>query len=695
MDEIRVVVDGPNDHDHGDDDNDNDDSISSGLRRRRSTAGDAKLEDVVGGNSGDENEPINESDDDLDDDDDDEVELVDEEDLHVSEVEVRDRRWYEMLFALRWPFTYVIMGLSALIAAVLGGALALSLTLFPDSDLHGERWSTWFTFALTVLGVYVGLSMFVGCVIFVLGSRYVRTKTYYFAAGLRNASVVFGWGIVGIIVGAIFMSDLDDEWGDGLDKFFVSVAVVSGCYGVRVVAEKFMILRLSINMHRRVSESIFQEKVLFKLLSAIERAHSGAGAGAGAHRKSLRRATMSGVRRARKVISAGAAAKKLLVNESLHALNDARGNVRSHRAMLDGDDAALSHMQKSNVMRGWSPVCERDPVKVEGKVPLSAQPLLEEKQRKREEQQAKLIGTLVYEFLDSTRRGHVVEDDFRAIYPDRAYYRQQAFFAFNPQLLKAVSRDDVRDTVQRIYRQREAIRRGLSDRADVSAIVRKLAGGVFWTLMFVVVLIIFGVDVVAVVLPYVSLMLAFSFAFGPTVRVLLESAILVLVIAPYDVGDRVICAGSNGIIIIDRITLFTTYAHSPAGEGYALPNAAIYRGVIRNHHRSLPFGLFADVDVVASTPASALVELIQNAKQYCADSDIFVPNPSAWIDDIDKSNAIRVRFQVMTRSTAWNQVPKVRRALSLFHQFIASQLEHLQLKFRLPDQPIILDHQSA
>src|SRR4051794_35493535 len=80
----------------------------------------------------------------------------------------------------------------------------------------------------------------------------------------------------------------------------------------------------------------------------------------------------------------------------------------------------------------------------------------------------------------------------------------------------------------------------------ISNAIHMIASGVYWIAMFLIVLAIFDVNFNAVLVPLGTMVIALGFAVGPTIQRLLESLAFVLVIQPYDVGDRVSISGIAG-----------------------------------------------------------------------------------------------------------------------------------------------------
>ena len=61
---------------------------------------------------------------------------------------------------------------------------------------------------------------------------------------------------------------------------------------------------------------------------------------------------------------------------------------------------------------------------------------------------------------------------------------------------------------------------------------------ILWMFIFIVALIIFNVPLGEVFVPFSAILVAVSFAIGSTVQNLLASLLVVVVLRPFDVGDR-------------------------------------------------------------------------------------------------------------------------------------------------------------
>ena len=606
--------------------------------------------------------------------------------LDTDDIEIRKRRWYDVVIGLRFPFSYSSILLWAVLAAVLGIVVTLFSTVLPETNLKGERVRNWSVFVLILIGIYIAAGIVVGAILYAIGKRSPGSKVFYFAVGARTCSATLLVGIAGLVMQATYMADLEESVSDGLKQFFISVIVVSVCYFFRVMGEKMLILRVSEKTYAKVNEAIYKEKLLRRLLRlsqgesenshmllrpvrdaghVIKKLHGvGTHVGSTVFSYARRRPTESEDGRSQKDMAA-------------RIVQETEGESTVHTLTLE----------RRSYLRGPGVFLERRKGRKASRVPLGSQTLYLEKKKAQDKRAAEDAAKIVFNYLDAENKGYVEEEDFTVL-TDRPYRRQRAFFVFNRNMFKYVSFEDMRNAIEDIFLARDSIARGLQDREDVANIVRMCFGGLFWSLMFIVVLLIFEIDIETVVLPYLSIMLAFSFAFGVTLRNMLESAILVLIITPFEVGDRITLRHIDGVLIVDRITLFNTICHRTNGEYIEVANSEIISSHVVNHHRSFPYSFFLRVEIKSdSINADIISRLVRNTKQFCEDSPTFMGNPGVWLDEHPDANTMVVKFHVATRNGLWSVPAKWRSCRTEFLVFMYGQEVELGIRFSYPDQP--------
>jgi len=605
------------------------------------------------------------------------AEQVDIADGRIERIEIRERRWYELFYELRFPFTYFSIPLAVLLCGGLTATFVIFLFGFPDLEWHDEPLSDWFLMMLVMAGLWVGLEMAVGLVLYGIGRRFFQHKAYYYASGLRFASVLVAWGILGLIMQPILLNSLDNEFKDGLQNFFVAVLVVGLLYALRVSAEKTAILHVSAKTYQRMMEAMLQQKVLKR----VRRVWVQDG------KEQIRWSTRHGVQRLAKLRDSFSSVG--------HSADAGTGSGEAGGAEEDvadnGDEQPegtfLKHATSKLFLRGPSPLLEtRTPEEV---LPDSTRLFLQEMQRAEEQVMAEKVTAMMMRVLDTEGKGYVVQEDFSVLFGD-VYTQQQAFLAFNKQFLKRLREADLRKAVAASLSSAEMIRRGMNDREDVASILRYCCGVLFWSLMIVVVLIIFGVDPLTAILPYLSVLLVFSFAFGSTIRNVLESAILVLVIAPYEVGDRVLIAGDPDPMIVDRINLFHTIVHKRDGRYIEVPNSKVSRNSIYNCHRSLPVSFGTSIEISSNTPQATISSLVDRILEASSQTDLFAPGTTANVKEINHISSLVITFWVATRNEPWSDVKKVQAARTVFNNLILHTARDLNVSYSFPIQPVDL-----
>ncbi|KAG5178235.1 hypothetical protein JKP88DRAFT_146591, partial [Tribonema minus] len=108
-------------------------------------------------------------------------------------------------------------------------------------------------------------------------------------------------------------------------------------------------------------------------------------------------------------------------------------------------------------------------------------------------------------------------------------------------------------------------------------------------LLAVVCAIVLGVDFVKASPTWLTLVLAFGFCFGDTVRRLFEGLVLVFVWHPFGVADRVFINDDNNMemnFVVSKINLLNTEFIRSDGQLCILSNSVIQQRDVRNASRA-------------------------------------------------------------------------------------------------------------
>jgi small-conductance mechanosensitive channel len=118
--------------------------------------------------------------------------------------------------------------------------------------------------------------------------------------------------------------------------------------------------------------------------------------------------------------------------------------------------------------------------------------------------------------------------------------QRAAFALFDKDGNADISKKEMREAVQRIYRERKSLVASLK---DVSSAVAKLDAVllciVLLLLMFICLLILNPQDTITSLVPLATIVLGFSFIFGHSCQLLFESMLFLFSTHTFDIGDLV------------------------------------------------------------------------------------------------------------------------------------------------------------
>eukprot|EP00124_Ichthyophonus_hoferi_P005559 Ihof_evm1s838 gene=Ihof_evmTU1s838 len=162
----------------------------------------------------------------------------------------------------------------------------------------------------------------------------------------------------------------------------------------------------------------------------------------------------------------------------------------------------------------------------------------------------------------------------------------KAFALFDNDGSGGISQGEVKDAVRTIMKERRNLQLSLK---DAKSIVSKLTSVFNFMATAIAILVLFMVlnqIFKDVVLPMVTSLLGFSFVISSTAAKLMESIIFILVMHPYDVGDRVFIDEDN--LVVKKISFQETIFTQADGKELYIANWILYGKKIYNIRRSGP-----------------------------------------------------------------------------------------------------------
>ncbi|CUA74641.1 Mechanosensitive ion channel protein 9 [Rhizoctonia solani] len=288
--------------------------------------------------------------------------------------------------------------------------------------------------------------------------------------------------------------------------------------------------------------------------------------------------------------------------------------------------------------------------------------------------------------VDPERRELTVEDFYPFFKTEEE--AQNAFDLFDKDGNGDISKKEMREAVQRIYRERKALTASLK---DMSAVVAKLDGVLIALalimILFISLLIFNRSNTLASLVPMATIILGFSFIFGNSAKTLFESLIFIFSTHVYDVGDLVMI--DDQALFVKEFGLFSTTFRRVDGQEIIAPNSLLASvKLIHNVRRSGSMWETTDLQVSYDTPLEVLEKLRQRLKQYVA------ANSREWgggceinINKMEYQNAIHLVVAMEHRGN-WQDWGGRWNRRNAFMKNMKTELETLEIQYSLPLQPV-------
>ncbi|GJJ76267.1 hypothetical protein EMPS_08626 [Entomortierella parvispora] len=249
----------------------------------------------------------------------------------------------------------------------------------------------------------------------------------------------------------------------------------------------------------------------------------------------------------------------------------------------------------------------------------------------------RLAKTLFYNLIQQQQgyhsRDELIVQDFYPYFSTEED-AQAAFNIFDKDGNGDISKSEMKEKIFYVYKERKDLHTSLR---DLSQAVGKL-DVIFLTIVAVIwlliVLSIFGKDVVKNMLSIGSFLVALSFVFGNSLKILFENIVFLFITHPYDSGDLVSIDGND--MYVREVGLNSTIFVTWDGKRMYYPNNLISTRPIHNVRRSPNMTDKIVLNVDCYTTQAQIFELRARMRDYLVkESKEFLPDLEIQIQEMD------------------------------------------------------------
>eukprot|EP01090_Pellita_catalonica_P008373 TRINITY_DN1915_c0_g1_i1.p1 TRINITY_DN1915_c0_g1~~TRINITY_DN1915_c0_g1_i1.p1 ORF type:complete len:1188 (-),score=197.50 TRINITY_DN1915_c0_g1_i1:60-3191(-) len=190
---------------------------------------------------------------------------------------------------------------------------------------------------------------------------------------------------------------------------------------------------------------------------------------------------------------------------------------------------------------------------------------------------AKEVATVIFANLDLDGKKYLDEQDFIEFFPpSQKEQASAAFVMYDKRGTGFILLHECTDKVLDILQRRLTLANTLTDRANVSGALRRVANVVAVIVSLFLTPFVFGTNLTTVIQTLSFFVLGFSFAFGNALRVAVEGFVFIFIQRPYDVGDIVHVDTFPKFMYVAKINILTTEFFGTDGRGIVIPNRVMY-----------------------------------------------------------------------------------------------------------------------
>lgn len=313
--------------------------------------------------------------------------------------------------------------------------------------------------------------------------------------------------------------------------------------------------------------------------------------------------------------------------------------------------------------------------------------------------ESKRLATKLYQWLRPPNRDYLVANDFSAYLEDPEDVKKLVgMLNRRSGDIVAISEADLRRVIEGILQERFGLAKSMqSIETALGRIDSIFSFAVFFSAAILLALMFTGVgESLTALTAFVS---ALSFVFASSAGQLFESIVFLLIIHPFDVGDRVyIALGTNSIppygevgmdnLVVSSMHVLSTEFERWDGVKVYVPNYILANRPIFNVRRSGPINDFLRVQIDYNTPTDRIAEFRRRVDAFCKkESADFTGYSRVNIEYMENCNRLGM-FVVVQHRTNWQDYDLQLARRTKVYTFVKAVLDELSVGYLPPLQRV-------
>ncbi|KAL3613774.1 hypothetical protein CASFOL_041848 [Castilleja foliolosa] len=265
-----------------------------------------------------------------------------------------------------------------------------------------------------------------------------------------------------------------------------------------------------------------------------------------------------------------------------------------------------------------------------------------------------------------------------------------------------ITKSAFRNWLVRAYYERKSLAHSLDDTKKAVQQLHKLASAIVSVIIVVESLTVTGVASAKVIAFMLTQLLLLGFTFQHMCKTLFESIVFVFVMHPFDIGDRCVIDGVQGLfcnktklrgslwLIVEEMNILTTVFLRYDNEKIYYPNSVLITKPISNFYRSPEMCDTVDFTINASTPSETIIALNKAIQTYIESKPKhWNPKHSVIVQEIDNVDKLRMCLAVQHTINHQNYGDRNIRITRLILE-LKKMFERLSIKYNLLPQEVHL-----